>query len=679
MYKSCLWLILILLMFAGVKAQTLPGVLEYYSTSRGGGVHRLVVKGDFLFAGEGSSLVVYDMRTPTYQRVFERRFCSPVTDMCLHNGFLYVTANHDGLTKWDISIPIKPALAGEFRPQDSFTGFQTLRFSHDTLFTAANSAVWMLRETAGLNAGFEKIGQIAEQLEGRGRTVCGEVMGPHYIAAITGREKGIGQGIHAFLVSPETRLNFHHYDAGEPEELMRWPGTDQVIAFGGEGRADAAHMMGIDCSDPAHPALAWVDTVRGRGAAVRSGWLHGDTLWVPVNGLMTGGCAAASTGIAVYGLGKGGRPRLIGEIPLPAAPRHVARSGSRLHVALGDAGIVTYDLRKWSPGACDLLPEVGRSPKSGGYCRGADAVGDKLLTANGEAGVILHLIQDRKTIAMRSFEHLGNVKQVRLLADPDASGRSGAHAVCWVADREDTITLKVMQVGDPNDLGHGGQVVGSLEGPFGHTWVRAFQSRMVCARDDSTGFDILDFKNPSKPKKEQTVLLNFNDLYLDGLGRLIVSTEHNIRVFDLSQGGFTELATMAKWGEGYGAVASDGEAFYAYSQKRGIIRYRLVKDPDGSGRGSKGYGLKEELVWKTPEKAPDRMAVDEHGIYLAYNDHGIYALDKQTFENQGYYRTGLDFKGRELEGLRDLFCRGGKVFVVEWFGQVTVLKRVGVE
>jgi hypothetical protein len=660
-------------LFALAKAQTVPGVLEFYSTSRGGGVHRLLAKGDFLFAGEGSSLVVYDMRTPTYQRVYERRFCSPVTDMRLHGGYLYVAANHDGLSKWDISIPIKPALASEFRPQDFFTAFQSMRFSGDTIFVAANSAVWMLRETTGIGPGFEKIGEIAEQLEGRGRTVCGEVMGPHYIAAITGKEKGIGQGMHAFEVAPGTRLNFQHYDAGEPEELLRLPGTNVVLAFGGagvagddrpmgaragdpsSGMAVESHLMGIDFTDASHPALAWADTVRGKGAAVRAGYLDGDTLWVPVSGTVPGGCAGAAAGIAVYRIEGNGRPQCLGEIPLPAAPLHVARSGNRLHVALGDDGIVSYDLRKWKPGDCNPLPELGRSPKGAGYCRGGDATGDKLLTANGNAGVILHLIQDRKTIATRTYERLGSVEQVRFLAD-------GLHAACWVAGPAGD-SLVVLQL-------ENGKVIGSLTGPFGHGLVRAWQTRMVCARDDRTGFDILDFRNPLKPKKEQTVLLNFNDLYLDGLGRLIVSTEHNIRVFDLSQGGFTELATVAKWGEGYGAVAGDGEVFFAFSAKRGIIRYRLAKD-------SKGYALREELVWKTPQKGPDAMTVDEHGIYVAYNDYGVYALDKQTFENQGYYRTGLDYKGRELEGLRDVFCRGGKVFVVEYCGQVTLLKRAG--
>ena len=54
---SRLWLFLLLPI--ALQAQTAPGILEAYSTSRGGGAHHVLVRGGFLFAAEGSSLVVY--------------------------------------------------------------------------------------------------------------------------------------------------------------------------------------------------------------------------------------------------------------------------------------------------------------------------------------------------------------------------------------------------------------------------------------------------------------------------------------------------------------------------------------------------------------------------------------------------------------------------------------------
>ena len=80
------------------NSQIPAGVLAEFSTSRGGGVHRLLANGDFLYAAEGSSLLVYDTHSPTYSIAYEKRFPGPITDLVLHKGALYIAANHDGLT-----------------------------------------------------------------------------------------------------------------------------------------------------------------------------------------------------------------------------------------------------------------------------------------------------------------------------------------------------------------------------------------------------------------------------------------------------------------------------------------------------------------------------------------------------------------------------------------------------
>ncbi|MFN8393605.1 MAG: hypothetical protein U0176_02925 [Bacteroidia bacterium] len=364
-------LLLLVLMGAvhAVWGQTAPGVLTYHSTSRGGGVHRILAQGDFIFAAEGSSLVVYDTRTPSYQRVFEKRFCSPITDMLIHRGFLYITANHDGLSKWDLSIPIKPMIVGEYRPEDFSHAYQSVEFSGDTLFVAASGAVLMFKELTGIGAAFSKLGEFAVQPAGKGRIVCGLPLGKNYIAAIVGKEKGLGQGIHAYRVSPEIRLNFHQYESGETEGLIAVPRSERVIAFGGRSNAGRSLVMGLDFKDPAHPEQFWVDSIGAgvAGAAIQSGLIQGDTLLVPYEGSRAGGCPSAG-GVMLYSLRNPAQVKCIGQVPLPQVPLHIALSGRRLHVAMGDYGIVSFDLGRWKPGACEPLSEVGRSQASGGYC-----------------------------------------------------------------------------------------------------------------------------------------------------------------------------------------------------------------------------------------------------------------------------------------------------------------------
>ncbi|MFN8393604.1 MAG: hypothetical protein U0176_02920 [Bacteroidia bacterium] len=287
---------------------------------------------------------------------------------------------------------------------------------------------------------------------------------------------------------------------------------------------------------------------------------------------------------------------------------------------------------------------------------GADALHDQLITASGKAGRSC-TVQDRKMLATRSIERIGVVRQARFLGD-------GSYAALWVASsRADS--LVIVQLSD-------GKAVARLEGPMGHRLVMGWKDRFVCGRDDKTGFDILDLRNPMKPRREQSVLVNFNDLSLDAEGKLVVSTEHNVRVFDLSGGGLSEVTTYAKWGEGFSAVASEADVVYAASAKRGLIRFRLVKDARGSS-------LKEEVVWKLPHKQPQRIALDANGLYVAYNDFGVYALDKVRLSTTGYYRTGLEYRANPEQGLQDISCRDGKIYIVEYYGQVTILKRGDVE
>ncbi len=635
------------------NSQIPAGVLAEFSTSRGGGVHRLLANGDFLYAAEGSSLLVYDTHSPTYSIAYEKRFPGPITDLVLHKGALYIAANHDGLTKWDISIPIRPMLVGEYRPDDFSTAFHDLHWSGDTLFVAGNNAVYLLKELTGIGPMFEKDKQIFEQMDGVGRVTHCEVVGGNCVAAIVGKEKGIGQGVHAFKIAPEARLNFHHYDAGEIVGLQRLGTTSRVLAFGGHASKGHSLLLGLDFADALHPQLYFSDTVWGTNATVGAGVVQGDTLFVPITGTLRRGCADSLGAIAIYDVKNSAQVRYLGQLALPAAPLHVAVSGRILFVAMGDKGIVSYDLKQWKSGGCFALSGKGRNAGTGGYCRGADVQGERLLTANGDAGMILHLIQNRKTIATKTYAQLGKVEQVRFLGD-------GSFAACWIADSL-MDSLVIIQLAD-------GKKVASLPGPFGHQAVGTWQGRVVCVRADKTGFDILDLRNPLKPKKDQTVLLNLNAMYLDALGRLVVTTEHNIRVIDLSAGGYTEIASLARWGEGFGAVVSESDAIYVCTAKRGMVRYRLVKE----GRATI---LREDGFAPLPHKLPQKIAIDPTGIYVAYNDFGVYALDKQHFSMTGYWRTGLDFLGLQAEGLQELFCRDGKVFVVEYFGQVTLLQR----
>lgn len=645
-----------------LSAQTHPGVLEQYATSRGGAAYLVVAQGGYLYVAEGSSLAVYDTKEPLYPRVFERRFGSPICDMRLHRGFLYVAAGADGLSKWDLRIPIRPSVVGEYKPPGFFTLALGLDFAADTVYLAAGDGTLILKESGGLTPGFEKLGVLGEQLEGRGRIVAGLHFGKYYAAVIAGKERGIGQGIHTYHVDPPQRLNFHHYDSAEPGRLLLLAEAKRLLVCGGPAFAEQSHLMGLNVADARHPALYRCDTVWGPWgqACVGPGTVEGHLLLLPVRGWVHQGCDSLLSRVLVYDIADPAYMKVVGQVMLPGSVHHLALDGHRLHCALGEEGVLTLDWAAFHPGkGCQYLPELGRSRPNGGFCIAADMLGDRMLVAEGVAGCRLHQLQDRKTIALRFNAQVGTVRQVRLLAD-------GLHAACWVAAPTGD-SLVVVGLAD-------GQVVGSLPGPLGTGQVAGWADRVVCGRADRSGFDLLDLRDPKRPRKERSVLVNFNDFACDEVGRLVVTTEHNIRVFDLVKGGFAEPSTFSRWGEGFEAVAAGEGYVYVHARKRGaLLRLKLDRDSKGA------LQWKEDLAWKPPHPSPEHMAVDAMGLYLGYNDFGVYALDKSRFQTKGYYRTALASKGQKSEGLRDLFCAAGKVAVVEYYGQVTILQRTDLD
>ena len=67
------------------------------------------------------------------------------------------------------------------------------------------------------------------------------------------------------------------------------------------------------------------------------------------------------------------------------------------------------------------------------------------------------------------------------------------------------------------------------------------------------------------------------------------------------------------------------------------------------------------------------MAADQYGIYLVYQTQGLFALDKNTFTQTGYYKTGLEFSPDNLWGQQELLCNNNYIYLTEYFGQTSIL------
>ena len=124
----------LILFIQTVKAQD---SLRFLSATTGAGCYRVEYYNNFLFAGTGTTLRVYDASgNPPFQMLYEYRFRSIILDLKIKNNFLYVAANHDGISKWDITSPSTPTKLYNYVPDSLNEAAYHISFYGDTIFVA---------------------------------------------------------------------------------------------------------------------------------------------------------------------------------------------------------------------------------------------------------------------------------------------------------------------------------------------------------------------------------------------------------------------------------------------------------------------------------------------------------------------------------------------------------------
>jgi hypothetical protein len=131
---------------------------------------------------------------------------------------------------------------------------------------------------------------------------------------------------------------------------------------------------------------------------------------------------------------------------------------------------------------------------------------------------------------------------------------------------------------------------------------------------------------------------------------------------------FNQLSTIALAGnQDAGAITCFGNDIFVYITNKGLVRYHL--DFDGTD-----YSFSEINTYTLINGAPDFMAADSFGLYLGYRTKGLFAYNRQTLMQTGWYPGGLDFRGYTQQyGIQDLFCRDSLVVLVEYHSQTSLL------
>jgi hypothetical protein len=114
-------------------------------------------------------------------------------------------------------------------------------------------------------------------------------------------------------------------------------------------------------------------------------------------------------------------------------------------------------------------------------------------------------------------------------------------------------------------------------------------------------------------------------------------------------------------------LAVYNDELFVFVKNKGLVKYHLVFS-------NLNYSLIEDNTFTLANGSPTYMAADTFGLYVSYRLKGLFAFDRQTLSQTGYYRTGLDYrKYTDQYGVRDLFCKNNLIFLVEYQCQTSLL------
>lgn len=123
--------------------------LQFLSATTGAACYAIEYYNGYVLTGTGSTLRSYYVglgSTVPYDTVFEYRYTSEIIRLIVDDQYLYVAANYDGMTKWDISNPAMPVKVFDILPDSTDMATQGIAIKGDTIFLAQQTKVSVYKD-----------------------------------------------------------------------------------------------------------------------------------------------------------------------------------------------------------------------------------------------------------------------------------------------------------------------------------------------------------------------------------------------------------------------------------------------------------------------------------------------------------------------------------------------------
>lgn len=617
--------------------------LSYLSSTTGAACQSIKYYNDYVFTGTGSTLRAYYVgqgHTTPYTPVFEYRYVSQIIRMTIHDHYLYVAANYDGMTKWDISAPAQPVKVFDILPDSAIMSTQAIAFKGDTIYLAQYSKICAYKD---LGNTCNKISNICFP------PLFGAINGlavKDSLLAYTVTQPGGQNGVYIRNLNTNTQLSFYQVGGFLMENVIWGQNNNLLHVMAGTNTVEG-YFLTLNVSDPTAPVKVFGDTVNGvaYGLAMALPYNaenHNDTIYVANWGGIKPN-DLTSCYIRAYDATDTANVHLINYLPAGLWHFDMTIHYPKMYVASEWYGIKTVDIS-------DMMNPVDEgNTLTGGWNISSDAWGNYLAVANEGYGFKLYDI----------------------------------------SNPENPILIKVK-----NDPGFCFNAVFSSDGNYIYTTNMTYQGMRVYRRDSliQTGFiqqavcngrflvhnhrifskldnkiNVINVSNPYAPVIENSLNIGINDIALYG-DILCVSGNDTLTVIDVSGNNFNIIAYHVFPAGQDGAMLTVYENnMYVYVKNKGLVHYTLQNN-GGT------YSLNENITFTLPQGEPNYLAADSFSLYAAYRLKGLFAYDKLSMNQTGYYRTGLDYrKYTTMYGVQNLFCKNKLVFLVEYFSQTSIL------
>ena len=621
--------------------------LQFLGATTGAACQSIKYYQDYVFTGTGSTLRSYYVGSgPSipYAYGFEYRYRSEIIRMRMHGHFLYVCANYDGMTKWDVSDPANPIKMFEILPDSAGMATQAVAFKGDTIFLAQYNKMCAYKDYGNT---YTKIASFA--IPQFGSTVVGVDVKDN-LCAVSQQHWGNQNGVWLYDANTFAFISFYQQGTflsenvifGKNNSLLHVMGGTSINQFAPDGL-----FYTLDVSNPASPQKIFSDTVNGIYLAAIAVPYNAeninDTIYVANWGAIKPNGPPDTCYIRAYDATNPANVHLIKYLPGGLWNFDMTLNGKTMYVASEWYGILSVDLIDFQH------PQVLGKTTTGGWNCDADVYGNKMVVANEGFGYKLFDISDPAVPALlKQNEAPGFCVHIKFSADGEYiySGN---------------LTYQGLRIYTADSLVQTGFIQQAVcSGRFMVVNHRIFSEL-------NNSLVIIDVSNPYMPFVDTTISMSINDMAA-GDEKLFVSGNDSIVVFDVSGNNFQRIASVALSGNQVAQrMAVYNNLCYAFVANKGLVKYSLdFLNP--------GFELHEVSTTSLVNGVPAFMAADTFGLYCAYRFYGLFAYGHNTLAQTGWYRGGLDYRRLPNQyGVQNLFCKNNLIFLVEYFCQTSVL------